>query len=358
MFCIAAFIILALLSIFSAKYRTLAKQAWSCVAKKTTFRKCDTNFKNEAKSKLLGGLTLSRPKLAKFIEKWLDVLAFIFVILTIWSLVIAVKSGLNLFVHGTCNPANSESCSLGTESCSIETNTPSFYTSLKSGDILDWTKNEIEQFTNTISKIPDKFKTWNPDDYLSENNTYYHSYDENKPTAVEVIDPSCQFCKKLFFNLKEANVQNDYNLTYILFPIPDSTTPTGYKFRNSYLLSSYIEAIKLTPLDNTDVPADWQILEKIFTSLDSESKIEYQTLFVYNYNHVETENTVNGWLKEIGYTDEQIDKIYKDKDSEIIRKRLLTYKNIVQNEIDTVKIPTLIIGENRYDGVVSADKLR
>ena len=52
MFCIAAFIILALISIFSARYRKLAKKAWSCTLRRVTLRPCDTSFKEETKNKL------------------------------------------------------------------------------------------------------------------------------------------------------------------------------------------------------------------------------------------------------------------------------------------------------------------
>jgi len=55
------------MGIFSAKYRRLAGEAWKCVARKTTFRKCDTNFKADAKARLLGKQVIKRPRLAKFL---------------------------------------------------------------------------------------------------------------------------------------------------------------------------------------------------------------------------------------------------------------------------------------------------
>jgi len=83
MFCIAAFIVFLFLGIFSVRYRKLAKKAWSCVARKLTFRPCEIGFKEDAKNILIGKLILTKPKLAKFLDKWIELFATIFVILSI-----------------------------------------------------------------------------------------------------------------------------------------------------------------------------------------------------------------------------------------------------------------------------------
>jgi len=85
MFCIAAFIVFLFLGIFSVRYRKLAKKAWSCVARKITFRPCEIGFKEDAKNILIGKLILTKPKLAKFLDKWIELFAAIFVILSISS---------------------------------------------------------------------------------------------------------------------------------------------------------------------------------------------------------------------------------------------------------------------------------
>lgn len=112
MFCIAAFIIFAVLGIFSAKYRSLAKKAWRCTFLKITFRPCDINFQEEAKAQILGKFIFTRPRFARFIDRWIGVFASVFVILSVWSLLVVLNSGLNLLVYDTCNLNNSESCSL------------------------------------------------------------------------------------------------------------------------------------------------------------------------------------------------------------------------------------------------------
>ena len=105
MFCIAAFVVLFICGIFSAAYRKLARKAWHCVLRRITFRPCDINFSEEMKGKLLGKIILIHPRLARFLDRWIDVFAWIFAILSIWSLAAVSLAGLNLLIYDTCDPA-------------------------------------------------------------------------------------------------------------------------------------------------------------------------------------------------------------------------------------------------------------
>jgi hypothetical protein len=355
MFCIAAFIVLAILGIFSARYRSLAKKAWVCTARKTTFRKCDTSFKEDTKSLLLGKIIITRPRLAKFLEKWLDVFAFVFVILTIWSLFIVLVSGLNLFVYGTCNPNNAESCAVGAEACGITTEKEGFWNSIGSGNVLSWTADEARQLGETITRIPDRMKNWDAKDFVTESSSYYMPEDANKPYALEVIDPGCVFCAELFKNIKEAGVDERYNLTYIAYPIPNTDNASGYNFTHSYHISRYLEAIKLHPIDVTPA-ADWQLLERIFTWNDDRG-FPYQSQINSIYTDEQVDELLANWLRDIGYDEEQIDQIKETRDSDEVTQRLEEQKNIVDNQIKTVKIPTFIFEGKRFDGVVDTGRL-
>ena len=100
MFCIAAFIVLGLISIFSASKRQLAKKAWGCTLRRVTFRPCDTSFKEEAKSHLLARVANKTPRLVKVADIGIEIISFLLVFLTVWSLLIAVKSGLRFICLG------------------------------------------------------------------------------------------------------------------------------------------------------------------------------------------------------------------------------------------------------------------
>lgn len=357
MFCIAAFIILLIISAFSARHRSMLKKAWGCVTRRLTFRPCESNFKEELKSKLLSKVALKKPKLVKAADIGLEVAAFLVLFITVWSVYVVVKSGLNLYVYGTCNPSNSASCSLGAEACSIETEKTSFVTSVRTFRVHTWALQEFKDLGKTISTIPTRMQTWQATDYLPQIATYKAPFNESKPTALEVFDPGCSFCKEMYNNLKAANFSERYNLTYIAYPIPSAKEKNGYKFANSLLITQYLEAVKIKPLVNASVPADWQLLDRIFTWQDAEN-VSFQIRFNAFYNSEQAKNKLHEWLGELGYTEQDIADIHILAGSEKVAYSIATNKNIVENKIKTVKIPTSVFDGRRHDGVVKTKDLQ
>jgi hypothetical protein len=357
MFCIAAFIIFGILGLFSARYRTLAKKSWGCVIRKITFKPCDISVQEEMKSRLIGKFILTKPGLARFIDRWAGTFAWVFVILSVWSLLIVLNSGLNLLVYDTCNPNNPESCSLSGAGCGITSGKPGFWLSLKEGQVIAWAKDGVVTFGETVSRIPNRMKKWNAEEFIINSNTYYKPLDRNKSMALEIIDPSCKFCSKLFSNIKETGFADKYNLTYLVYPIPDSKQPNGYRFSHSWLIASYLEAIKRYPLPDVETPADWQILEKVFTGKDSDN-ISFQIKFNTVYTAQEAENTLLTWLTEMGYSEFQLNEIKQAVYSEEVRSSLANQKLIVEEKVQTIKIPTIIFDGRRYDRAVEPDKLK
>jgi hypothetical protein len=357
MFCIAAFIVLAIISIFSVRYRKLAKKAWDCTLHRITFRACDTSFKEEAKSKLLSHVAKRTPKLVKTADVGIEVASFALVILTIWSLLTALNAGLNLFVWGTCTPSEASACSLTSETCSIDKAQISFWDYLKQGKPFDWVANRAGEFANTIANIPTRLQNWDANDYLPQNVSYYHAKDDSKPTALEVIDPGCSVCGHLFRNIKDASFENKYNLTYIAYPIKNPYTAGEYKFPNSYTIASYLETIKLTPLDGLTTPADWQLLERIFTWKNTDD-IYYQILINTLMDKPQTVDLIHTWLGDIGYSAEQITQIDSKVSSQEITDIINQNYKIVEDQIKTVKIPTIIFAGQRHEGLVNISSLK
>jgi len=356
MFCIAAFIILALISIFSARYRKLAKKAWSCTLRRVTLRPCDTSFKEETKNKLLSHVAKKTPRLVKTADIGIEVAAFLFVVLTIWSIFVVLESGLNLFVWGTCNPSDASSCSLSSETCSIDKVNKSLWTLTLEGKPFDYFVNEANNLGNTFANIPTRLQTWNANNYLPENASYYYKNDNSKPLALEIIDPGCQVCAHLFKNIKQAGFEKKYNLTYIAYPIKNPNITDKYKFENSYVVTSYLESIKINKLNTLKTPADWQILERIFTWKDNKN-IPYQIKINSMMNQNQTKEQIRAWLKDIGYSSEQITQIDKDASSQKVANIIKNNQNIVNNNVKTVKIPTIIFDGHRRDGLVNVQDL-
>lgn len=335
----------------------MAKKAWECTFKKITFRACDTSFKEETKSKLLSRVAVKTPKLVKAADISIEIASFAFVILTIWSIFAVFEAGLNLFVWGTCTPNEAASCIVGSETCSIGKVNKSFWQLTSEGKPLDWFVNQASNFGNTVANIPTRLKSWNAVEYLPQNATYYLPFDDKKPTALEVLDPGCSVCAQLFKNIKSAEFEKKYNLSYLAYPIKNPNEEGKYTFANSYLITQYLEAIKLTPLKDQETPADWQIIAKIFTEKDK-NDIPYQTKINSLLNKDQTEKLLMDWLKEIGYNDKEIlnikDIAYSDKIKTIIDSNY----DIVNEKIRTVMIPTIIFNNGRHGGLVKTDNLK
>jgi hypothetical protein len=357
MFCIAAFIVLGLIGIFSASKRQLAKKAWSCTLKRVTFRPCDTSFKEEAKSRLLAKVANKTPRLVKIADIGIEVASFLLVIFTIWSLLVVAKSGLNLYVWGTCNPANASTCSLGAEACSIDQQRQSLWTLTKQGKPYIWFADEFKSWADTITNIPTRLQSWQATDYLPQNPSYYNQFDSSKLTALEVLDPGCSVCAQLFRNIKEAGFENKYNLTYIAYPIPDVNNPGSSKFPNSFIITKYLEAIKRHPLEGATTPVDWQILERIYTGQD-EQGIDYQIKINNLLSQDDTKFLLRYWLFDFGYNLEQIALIETDTSSDAVQQIIGDSMSIVENRIKTVKIPSIIFNGRRHDGLVDVSDLK
>lgn len=356
MFCIAAFIVLLIIGVFSAKYRLMMKRAWGCVGRKLTLRPCDTNFKQDLKDHMLAKVANKSPKMVKTADVAIEVGAVFVVLLTIWSVYVVFISGLNLYVYGTCSPSNAAACSFGAEACSIEKSTIGITEAVTSLKLHTYVAQEAGAFIDTISAIPARIKTWDATQYVPNNASYARPFEEQKPTAVEIIDPGCLFCRELYTNMKEANFFERYNLTYIALPISSSEQDSGYLYQHSYLITTYLESMRLLPLTDSEVPSDWQLLEIIFTEKDEkwDNQININSL----WTKTQMEAKLAQWLKRIGYSDSQITEIQERASSQEIADLISENERTVKEDIKTVKIPTLIYDGRRIEGALSVEKLQ
>ncbi len=358
MFCIAAFIVFAILAVFSASFRPLAAKAWHCVLRRVTFRPCDISFSEEMKGKLVGKLVFTHPRLARFLNRWIDWISFAFVALSIWSLLYVANAGLNLWVYDTCDPGSAESCSLSGEACGIEQASLDFFQAIGESRMGEWAIGPFVRFGETISRIPDRLKMWEPKEYLGPTATFYRPRDERKAYALEVIDPGCKFCKKLTGNMKNAGAMEAVNVSYLLYPIKKSGTG-GYKFPHSLLMASYIEATKRVPLTqgDTTIAPDWQILGKIFGESKGD-EVDLQTRFNIGMIRADAERALQTILQEVGYSASQIQRIARLAASAEVQESLDAQRVIVEERIRTIKIPTLLFGGRRFDRVIGPETLQ
>ncbi len=108
--CIVALIVFSFLSIVSARYRPLAKDAFKCVFRMITFRPCDVQLETKIKNKVTSKLMII-PSLARFFYKYFKPISWAFTISFFASLAYSAYGIYNLIVFGSCDP-NSASCEL------------------------------------------------------------------------------------------------------------------------------------------------------------------------------------------------------------------------------------------------------
>ncbi len=108
MICFIAMFVFAVLGIFSAAYRKLAKEAFLCVFKKVTLRKCDTGLDTRIKAKITGNLLKVSPKAGRFVFRHFELLSWLFTLLFIWSIIATAIGGYNYYLYGNCNGPNKD----------------------------------------------------------------------------------------------------------------------------------------------------------------------------------------------------------------------------------------------------------
>jgi len=101
--CFIALPVFLVLSIFSAKYRALARRAMDCVLKTATLRPCDTGLDEEIKAASIAGIMKVSPAAASFVNRHMEALSVVFVILMLLSVVFTAEGLYNYWAYGNCN---------------------------------------------------------------------------------------------------------------------------------------------------------------------------------------------------------------------------------------------------------------
>lgn len=345
MVCVAAFIILCLVGVFVAflsifrrdigrKYWVVFKKAWGCVGKKVRLQKCETNFKEDVKNSLLSKVVLKHPQWVKPLGVAIEVSAVLIVFITVWSLVEAIKALLALWVFGTCNVSQPANCTLGAEVCGIDASEPT--------NPIEWTGRWFSEWGEIFTNIPDKFRSWEVEQFLVEPYSFATTYQEDKPLALDIFDPGCTICMQSYRNQKSADFFNTYNTALMIYPIelPDG----NYKFQNSDLIARYVHAANLAETDYAS-----KIIDRLFTASDDQG-INYQAAFL-NMPRSEAEKTLQAWLKDFGASAKEVTQIAESANSEAVTEIMRQIKIMVEDRIHAKGIPTLIYDGRKHNGL-------
>jgi len=108
--CIVALVVLSFLSIVSARYRPLAKDAFKCVFLMIQLKPCQVGLEEKIKAKVTSKLMVV-PSLARFFYKNFKIISWLFTISFFASLIYSAYGIYNLIAIGRCDP-NSASCEI------------------------------------------------------------------------------------------------------------------------------------------------------------------------------------------------------------------------------------------------------
>ena len=108
MICVIALIVFSILAIFSVSYRPLAAEAFDCVFRRVTFRKCRTGLDKRLRARLAGRAMRAHKRLGRFVYRYFEVLSWAFLILLVLSLVQTGISVYNYAAYGNCQGLDEE----------------------------------------------------------------------------------------------------------------------------------------------------------------------------------------------------------------------------------------------------------
>jgi hypothetical protein len=101
--CIVALVVFSVMSVGSAKYKKLARDALRCVIKNLTLSPCDVGLQQRIKGKITAKL-LGTPRLARFFYRNFTVISWLFTLTFFASLIYSAYAMYNFFVYGSCEP--------------------------------------------------------------------------------------------------------------------------------------------------------------------------------------------------------------------------------------------------------------
>lgn len=350
MVCIAAFIILALIGIFVAiisifkpkvgkAYLKMFKKAWGCLWKKVRLQKCETGFKDDVKNTLLSRIIVKHPKWVKPLSVIIEIISVLIVIIAVWALLTAIKSLLALWALGSCNVTKPSACSLGAEVCSIDESEPQ--------NPIEATGRWFTEWGEIFEAIPDKFRTYRPEDYDFNYIDLDTSGAEEKPIALDIFDPGCSVCMISYRNQKSSGFFDNYNVRLVPFAIQDSDN--NYKFKNSEIIVKYMFAV-----EQLHSGYAIKLLDHIFTE-KNENGISYQNLFNEDFDHETAVKQLEAWLKADGLDKGAISEVRKVVEYPEITDKMQENRGIVENELRVKGIPTMVYDGARHTGLYKAE---
>jgi hypothetical protein len=202
MICLLALVTFGILGIFSATHRKIALEAFDCVFRKVTLRKCESGLDMRLKSQITGKLMRKDPKLARFTFKNFEIISWMFTILFFVSLIYTSIGGYNYYLYGNCNGPNEEGF------CIFD---PLGENSKFSTVEIDETC-EMEEFKTTSLSL------------ANINLDIFQKYDRNAENDVFFIGCyGCPYTRDSYSTIKKLLNRDDVNFVFGHLPVKENT---------------------------------------------------------------------------------------------------------------------------------------
>ena len=261
------------------------------------------------------------------------------VIVAIWALLTAIKSLLALWALGSCNVTKPSACSLGAEVCSIDESEPT--------NPLEATGRWFTEWGEIFEAIPDKFRTYNAEDYNFNYVSVNNGENAGSPIAVDIFDPGCSVCMTSYRNQKAAGFFDEYDVHLVPFAIQNADGT--YKFANSEVVARYMLAA-----EQIRSGLAVELIDHIFAEKDSEG-ISYQSKFNEDYTREQAAAKLEQWLAEAGLNESGIAEIRKIADYPETTDKMTENREIVENQLRVKGIPTMLYDGARHTGLWKAE---
>ncbi|HJV64369.1 MAG TPA: DsbA family protein [Geomonas sp.] len=200
MFCIVSFLILAVVGIFNASCRELAREAWSCVFRRVTLRPCTTGFDERMKSRILGSVINRSETAARFLSRNFELLSWTMFVLMAASTLFAARGIYLFYVTGSCSGSSEASF------CLFDP------------------KGENSKVSSAIAGCPVKPVTVKDLTLKGVNLAAFPTVKAaGKKRVVLIGCYGCQYSRKIYWDVKQLARDNDASLTFLDYPVKVKT---------------------------------------------------------------------------------------------------------------------------------------
>ncbi|MBQ9018573.1 hypothetical protein IJ117_02365 [Candidatus Saccharibacteria bacterium] len=315
------------------------KKAWGCLWKKVRLQKCETGFKEDVKNTILSRVIVKHPKWVKPLSIMIEVVSVVIVVAAVWALLTAIKSLLAIWALGSCNVSKPEACGMGAEVCSINASEPS--------NPIEATGRWFEEWGEIFEAIPDKFRTYNAEDYDFNYVSVNPGSGADRPIAVDIFDPGCSVCMISYRNQKEAGFFDTYDVHLVPFAIQDADG--NYKFANSEIVVRYMFAV-----EQLRSGMAVKLLDHIFTERNDDG-LSYQSVFNDVYTRDEAISQLETWIVQDGFDKDGLKELRAIVAYPEITDKMTDNRNIIEKELRVKGIPTTIYNGGRHTGLWQAE---